>query len=222
MANDLSLTLLRCSTKDQSPELQLKDISALSPPSDLVIYTENVSAWKKDAVREEFNKILKLIKQRKVKALYVWDLDRLFRNRIKLVEFLRVCRMYGTKVYSFNQTWMQTMQNTGSDLDDFIFDLLLQVMGWVGESESSLKSKRVKLAVRRKEEGTYSYLGNKWGRKPISKLTTEKILQLHKEGASIRDIAKFVTINDKNNNSRLISKSAVHKLISKYAIKNVS
>jgi DNA invertase Pin-like site-specific DNA recombinase len=90
---------------------------------------------------------------------------------------------------------------------------MINLLGWMGESESAKKSARVKMAVVKKEKGTYSYKGKKWGRKPFPKQTIDRVLDLHRQNKSIREIADLVMVYDKNNNAKKISKSGVHKII---------
>jgi DNA invertase Pin-like site-specific DNA recombinase len=95
--------------------------------------------------------------------------------------------------------------------------MMIQVIGFIAEEESSTKSARVKNAVRKSKNGnTISYKGNRWGRKPISTQTTQKVIELRKEGKSIRDISSIVKIYDSNNNGRNISKSTVHKILAEF------
>ena len=116
-------------------------------------------------------------------------------------------------MFSYNQQWLQAIQQLQPPFNEIMFDFMLSIMGWLSEDESVKKSNRVKMAVRKNKEVTVSYKGNKWGRKPLSKQTISKIKELYLQGKSIREIAKLVTVYDSNNNGRLISKSAVHKTI---------
>ena len=97
-----------------------------------------------------------------------------------------------------------------------MFDLLVSVFGWIAEEESGKKSERVKLAVKRQKNGTFSYKGNKWGRKALPKQTISRILELYDEGMSIRKIASQVKVYDKNNHGKNISTTSVHRTITEY------
>ncbi len=211
-----SVIYIRTSTKEQTPELQLADISELNPSKDALIIEEQQSAFKDKVKRPELDRLFALIRSGKMKDIYVWDLDRIYRNRIKLVEFFILCKVNRVAIHSFNQKWLDEMNKIPPPFDDIVKDLLISVTGWTGEEESKKKSNRVKMAVRKTEDGkTISYKGKRWGRKPVSKKTTAKVLELFKAGQSVRAIAKTVQMYDKNNNLRQISKSAVHKIILK-------
>jgi len=93
-------------------------------------------------------------------------------------------------------------------------DLTLNLLGWMAEDESKKKSDRIKQAVIKiPGKETKSYKGNRWGRKGISDKVKQEILEAKKNGMSIREIADSVFIWDKNNNSKKISKSFVHKTL---------
>ena len=208
-----SVIYIRTSTDKQTPELQLRDISALEPPSDSIVLEETLSAWKENVVRPAFTNLRDMIKDGKVGTLYVWHLDRLFRNRKRLIEFLSLCKVRGVKICSFNQKWLDAIQKMPEPFNEAMFDFMLQILGWMAEDESKTKSERVKMSVRETEKGTFSYKGNKWGRKALPKQTENRVLELYAEGKSIRAIASQVQIYDGNKNGRPISKSAVHKII---------
>ena len=92
-----------------------------------------------------------------------------------------------------------------------LWDFMIQQAGEQAEEESRKKSDRVKLAVRKVNGVTKSYKGNKWGRK---KLKVEKqILDLHKQGKSMRQICNEVYYWDKNNHKKFVSVGYVHKVI---------
>lgn len=208
----MNFIFIRTSTTEQNPTLQINDIIKSFSLTKYIVIEEKDSAFKENAKRIEFEKLKKLILAKKVTALYIWDLDRLFRNRIKLIDFLSLCKVQNTLVFSYNQQWIQSIQKMQQPFNEIMFDFMLSIMGWLGEDESIKKSNRVKMAVHRTDKGTFSYKGNKWGRKALSKQAIGKIEDLHSQGMSIREIAKLVQVYDSNNNGRLISKSAVQKI----------
>ncbi|ANE53144.1 recombinase family protein [Flavisolibacter tropicus] len=207
-----AIIYIRTSTELQTPELQLRDIQVLNPPADHLLLEEQQSAWKENVLRPQFDILLKTIKARKVTALYVWSLDRLYRNRKRLVEFLTLCKNYGVKVHSYNQQWVNEIHNLPEPWNEIMDGFMLQIVGWIAEDESKVKSNRVKMAIKRKESGTFSHKGNKWGRKGYSTQIINSVMELHQQGKSIRAIAKEVQ-GYSNHNGKPISKSGVHKII---------
>lgn len=203
---------IRCSTLEQEPELQIKDIKTIcEQPFEL--YKENQSAWAENTIRPVFSSIISLIKKRKITNLYVWDLDRIYRNRKRLQEFFILCKTYDCKVHSYRQNWLEDINSIPAPFNEIVFDLLINITGWMGQDESQKKSERVKMAVKKRNNGTFSYKGNKWGRKALPKQTIDRVLEFHQQGKSIREIASLVKIYDKHNNGKQISKSAVHKIL---------
>jgi|26BtaG_2_1085354.scaffolds.fasta_scaffold03387_10 DNA invertase Pin-like site-specific DNA recombinase len=213
---------IRTSTEDQTPELQLKSCKSINKYGDYEIFKEQQSAWKDNLdKRESFGNLINLIKQRKVNHLIVWDVDRIYRNRKKLIAFFKLCKIYGCKIHSYRQQFFETLHTMPEPFNEVMFDFMLQMMGWFAEDESNKKSQRTKLAiVREKGKPTMSYKGRKWGRKAISPKIKEKVLDLEKEGKSIREIASEVIYYDKNKNKKLLSKSIVHKIIQENKGKN--
>ena len=206
---------IRTSTAEQSPKLQLRDISTLIQLENCVIISEQESAWKANSRRSEFEKLCAFIKTNKVDNLYIFSIDRLHRNFKRLKEFLLLCKTYNVKIISYCQNWISSIHSFPPPFNEIMNDFMIQIIGWLAESESTQKSARVKLAVRKIDNVTVSYKGRKWGRKIISNNAKEKVIQLRNEGKSIREISELVTVYDKNNNAKKIAKSTVHKLLSK-------
>ena len=218
----MDIIYLRTSTEEQNPQIQLKDIIREFTVNNYHLLEEKQSAFDDSKERPLFEQLKKDIVQGKVKTLYVWSLDRIFRNRKKMTEFLNLCRIKKTKVYSFNERWLIDIQKAPEPWNEIMHNFLIEILGWLGESESRLKSNRVKMAKRVSKDGvTISYKGNKWGRKGISKQTITKIMEFHSQGHSIREISDLVKIYDSNNNGRNVSKSCVHKTISENEAKKV-
>lgn len=210
----MKISYIRTSTKEQEPALQIADIKKLCPTCEFKIYTEKLSAWKENVKRPVFDEVVSLIKTGKVEHLYVWSLDRIYRNRNRLKEFFALCKIHNTKFHSYNQGWLEELHKIPAPFNDMMFDLLINLLGWLAEDESSQKSNRIKMAVVKKENGkTVSYKGNRWGRKPYPKQTVDRVLELAMTGASIREIAKQVVAYDKNGHKKKIGKSTVQKIL---------
>ena len=201
---------IRTSTQEQEPENQIKDCESLAG-KDYTLYEEKQSAWKDDKEREVFENLKKDIKSGKVQILYVWDLDRLYRNRKKLIELFEFLKIYKCKIQSFRQQWLNELNSMPEPFNEIMHSLMLQIMGWIAEEESTKKSQRIKLAVKKINGITVSYKDNKWGRRALK--LEPKILELYKNGKSLREIAKEVYYNDHNNTKKFVSLGYVHKII---------
>lgn len=203
-----TIIYLRVSTEEQTAENQLDDcLSLLDPGEDYVVYKENASAWKKEINRPEFKKVIKKLMLPSCNKLIVWDLDRIYRNRVSLVEFFKFCTGYGVMIKSFNQKWLSDIAKYKPPWNEIIYELMIQIMGWIAEEESNKKSKRVRAAITKNKEGrTVSKYGNHWGRKPVSGFKRNRVFKLRSEGYSIRMIASEVGL----------SVGAVHKVLSDF------
>jgi len=208
---------IRTSTEEQNPENQIKDILSIMPEGiSYMILKDQQSAYKDNVDRVNFKELTKKIKHSEVNDIYVWDWDRIYRNRNKLKEFFALCKMYKVKIHSFRQTWYEDLNKIPEPFNEIMIDLMLNLMGWLGEDESKKKSERIKASVRKRDGKTISYKGKRWGRKGLPKQTKDRILALHKEGKTIRQIAELVKTTDSNNHMKPISKSVVHKVIMSY------
>lgn len=210
----IKIVYTRTSTTEQSPELQLSGMSQMTNLEECIILSEQESAYKEGVSRAAFNKMLSLVKSGTVSDIFVWHLDRIHRNRKKLIEFLKLCHLYRVKVHSHQQQFLETLNKIPAPFDEIVFDLLIQLFGFMAEQESKTKGERVKNAVvKRSGMPTVSYNGNRWGKKPISSMVVNKVRELSNKGLSIREIASTIRIYDSNRNPKNISKSAVHKIL---------
>lgn len=215
----MKAVLIRTSTEEQNPENQLKDIESISG-KEYVLYEEKQSAWK-DSERAVMNQLRKDISEHKYTDLYVWDLDRPYRNRVKLKEFIQFCKAHNCKIWSYRQKFLNQIQelNLPKDFEflrDMMLNNLIEMLGWIAEDESKKKSDRVKISIRRENGITKSYKGNKWGRKNIPESTKQTIIEEYNKGKTYSQICKEVFYWNKNNNKKFVSKGLVHKIIKEF------
>lgn len=198
---------LRTSTEEQNPQNQLRDCKTLIKDNDYIIIQEKQSAFK-DKDRLKFDGEIKpLIAKGKVEELIGWDLDRFYRNRKKLVEFFTFCKINKCKVTSYRQQWLNRLNEMPQPFGEIMFNMMLEIMGWLAEEESKKKSDRVRIAFKNSTK--------KWGRKPL-KNVDKQIIELHKDGKTIREIASQVYYWDEQRNKKFVSKSHVHNIINKF------
>ncbi len=184
----------RVSTDKQDAATQLRDIYTIAPQDAEVIY-ERQSAWKDSLkVRPEFKALKERIIKGTISQLYVWDFDRLYRNRKAAIAFLQLCDYHNCKIYSYRQKWFKEMDKIPPPWDEMIRRLVFEILAWIAEEESEKLSDRVKKTVVRKGGVTKSYKGKKWGR-PEVKINMELVDELRTQGKSIREIAKIMKVS---------------------------
>ena len=182
----MKVAYLRTSTEDQTPENQLNDVKSLCDELDEVLI-EKQSAFK-DKDRPIFDSVVARIKSGEIKEVYVWDWDRLFRNRLKLKEFFSLCKIYKCQIHSFRQAFFEDFYKIPAPFDEIIQELVLSLMGWLAEDESKKKSERVKIAFK-------NHKGKKWGR-PKTHTNKKKIVWEYRDsGLSIRKIAELTKLS---------------------------
>lgn len=201
----MKIIYLRTSTEEQNPKNQLRDCKTLIK-GDYEVVEERQSAFR-DKDRVKFETIKSRIKKGEVDELICWDLDRLFRNRKKLIEFFQYCKLYKCNINSFRQQWLKQFNEMPQPFNEIMHDLMLQIMGWIAEEESIKKSERVKIAFKNSTK--------KWGRKPLTNVD-KRIIEFHKQGKTLREIASLVHYWDESRNKKFVSKSYVHNIIKKF------
>ena len=188
---------IRTSTEEQNPQNQLEQCKSIYKEEwgEVKVFEERQSAWK-DTQRLVFEEVKELIKQGHVRHYVCWDIDRIYRNRKRIIAFFKFCKMYGCKIHSYRQQFFETLHTMPEPFNEAMFDFMLQMMGWFAEDESNKKSDRVRAAVR-KEEGkpTKSYKGNRWGRKTLSSQKVNQVKVLYEQGKGLRAISRELGIS---------------------------
>jgi len=181
---------IRTSTTDQTPENQIDYIvSTFNLDVDnCLIYKEQESAWKKDSLRPILENALKKARQVKVNV-FLWDYDRLYRNRKQVVSTVKSYAQLGIHIRSARQIWLDEILKAPSPWNEIMFDLSLNIVGWIGEEESQKKSERVKAAFKNHKHKVKKNISNPWGRIPCD-IDMVQVRQLRNLGLSYRKIAK--------------------------------
>ena len=160
---------------DQDPETQLLKLRAYAESQGWQIHKEYVDFKSgADPYRPQFDAMMREVKARRIKAVLATKLDRIMRNSRHLQNWL--ADLHDRKA-------ALVLTDMGMDTTKPGGKLLFDIVGAYAEFELELIRSRTKDGlVRARAKGT------KLGR-PKDSRTTKKILQLRKEGKSIREIA---------------------------------
>lgn len=201
---DKSIILIRTSTKDQNPKLQLKECNDYNVKNSwdcIRIFEKQESAYKNEAGVWEDE--IKWAINNDVKHLVVWNMDRFSRLEeervLDQVKLLSV--MHNIKIHAVNgDAWSEVAETIGKinemgfigkALAEFLETMLKGLEHQRAHRESETKSERVKLAVVKKDgKITKSYKGNKWGRPGVHTNKKNIVIKLRNDGFSYRDIKK--------------------------------
>ena len=136
---------LRVSKDDQHPENQLQPLQQFCKEKNLEIvatYQENGSAWTAGH-QPEWKRLIADASHRHFDVLVVWSIDRMTREGIDAI-FLRIktLKSYNVTVLSFQEAWLETLGSMA--------DLMLAILSWVANFESSRRSSRTKAGIAEK------------------------------------------------------------------------
>jgi DNA invertase Pin-like site-specific DNA recombinase len=171
----------RVSTRDQSCELQLRDLRAYCSARGFVLAQEYVDtgfSGAKDS-RPALNELVAAARKRKFDVIVVWRFDRFARSTKHLLLGLEEFRSLGIQFISYQENI-----DTSSPLGQALFT----IVSAVAQLERDLIRERVSAGIRFARES-----GKQLGR-PMANVTRERVLELHVTGASIRTIAKELGI----------------------------
>jgi DNA invertase Pin-like site-specific DNA recombinase len=171
----------RVSTKDQSCDMQLRDLRAYCAARGSVQVTEyidNGQSGAKDS-RPELNRLMEDARKRKLDLLLVWRFDRFARSTKHLLLALEEFRTLGVQFISYQEN-----MDTSSPLGQALFTIVAAV----AQLERDLIRERVSAGIRNARAA-----GKQLGR-PRRIVDRDEILRLRAEGASVREIATQVGV----------------------------
>jgi DNA invertase Pin-like site-specific DNA recombinase len=171
----------RVSTKDQSCEMQLRDLRAYCAARSFDAVAEYVDVGQSGAKdsRPELNRLMDDARKRKLDAVLVWRFDRFARSTKHLLTALEEFRSAGIQFISYQEN-----MDTGSPLGQALFTIVAAV----AQLERDLIRERVSAGIRNARAA-----GTQLGR-PVRIVDREQILRLRAEGASVREIAAKVGV----------------------------
>jgi DNA invertase Pin-like site-specific DNA recombinase len=186
----------RVSTKDQSCELQLRDLRTYCAArgfQDVREYVDEGQSGAKDS-RPELNKLMDDARKRQFDLIVVWRFDRFARSTKHLLLALEEFRSPGIQFISYQENI-----DTSSPLGQALFT----IVSAVAQLERDLIRERVSAGIRNAREN-----GKRLGR-PKSTVDRAAILKFKAEGHSLRQIAEKLGVGYGTVRERLLTS---HKL----------
>jgi DNA invertase Pin-like site-specific DNA recombinase len=183
----------RVSTKDQSCDLQLRDLRAYCSARGFNLIGEYVDVGQSGAKdsRPELDKLMGDARKRQFDAVVVWRFDRFARSTKHLLAALEEFRSLGIQFISYQEN-----MDTSSPLGQALFT----IVSAVAQLERDLIRERVSAGIRNAQAN-----GKKLGR-PTSAVDRDQIQQLKTEGHSLRQIAARLGVGYGTVRSRLTNR----------------
>src|SRR6267154_2328131 len=182
----------RVSTKDQSCELQLRDLRTYCAARGFDLVREYVDVGQSGAKdsRPELNILMGDARKRRFDAIVVWRFDRFARSTKHLLLALEEFRSLGIQFISYQENI-----DTSSPLGQALFT----IVSAVAQLERDLIRERVSAGIRNAQAN-----GRKLGR-PKRAIDRERILELKVQGQSLRQIAAKLGVGYGTVRARLLA-----------------
>jgi DNA invertase Pin-like site-specific DNA recombinase len=171
----------RVSTKDQSCDLQVRDLKAYCSARKLTIFREYIDSGESGAKdsRPKLNELMADARKRKFDAILVWRFDRFARSTKHLLLALEEFRSLGIQFISYQENI-----DTTSPLGQALFT----IVSAVAQFERDLIRERVSAGIRHARA-----CGKQLGR-PRRIVSQDELVRLKGEGYSLREIAKRLRV----------------------------
>jgi DNA invertase Pin-like site-specific DNA recombinase len=171
----------RVSTKDQSCDLQLRDLRAYCAARQFSVLHEYVDVGESGAKdsRPQLNELMAAARKRKIDAVVVWRFDRFARSTKHLLLALEEFRSLGIQFFSYQENI-----DTSSPLGQALFT----IVSAVAQLERDLIRERVSAGIRNARA-----CGKQLGR-PRRIVNGDEVRLLRSNGASLRQIAEKLGI----------------------------
>ena len=171
----------RVSTKDQSCDLQVRDLRTYCTARKFAIFREYIDEGESGAKasRPELNNLMADARKRKFDSIVVWRFDRFARSTKHLLLALEEFRSLGIQFISYQENI-----DTTSPLGQALFT----IVSAVAQLERDLIRERVSAGIRHARA-----CGKQLGR-PHRIVSQDELVRLKGEGHSLREIAKRLRI----------------------------
>jgi DNA invertase Pin-like site-specific DNA recombinase len=182
----------RVSTKDQSCDLQLRDLRAYCAARGFSLEREYVDVGESGAKdsRPQLNELMATARKRQLDAVLVWRFDRFARSTKHLLLALEEFRSLGIQFISYQENI-----DTSTPLGQALFTIVAAV----AQLERDLIRERVSAGLRNAK------LKGKILGRPSRVVSLDEITRLRAQGASFREIAKAVGASPGTVRARLLS-----------------
>ena len=165
----------------------------------LDIYKEHGKSAYRNVCRPKYEAILSLVRKHRIQHIVVWALDRWTRRGNKeLRSTIAYLDSYNVQLHSVREYWVE--QITTPKLS-FIKDIILDLLGWIGQQESERIGERVKASNKFQKAIANGTVGHP----AISSSVKQEIKQLLKEGKTYVYISQHVTYKLKYGKIRHVS-----------------
>src|ERR1039457_5993041 len=200
----------RVSTKDQSCELQVRDLRAYCAARGFDLVREYVDVGQSGAKdsRPELNILMDDARKRQFDAIVVWRFDRFARSTKHLLSALEEFRSLGSPFISSPEN-IDTTTPLGA--------ALFTIISAVAQLERDLIRERVSAGIRNARAN-----GKKLGR-PMRTVDSDRILQMRAEGQTLEQIAANLGVGYGTVRARLqntLAKNPTRKAPAKTTIKD--
>jgi DNA invertase Pin-like site-specific DNA recombinase len=187
----------RVSTKDQSCEMQLRDLRSYCAARGFIApaeYTDIGQSGAKDS-RPELNRLMEDARKRRLDGVLVWRFDRFARSTKHLLMALEEFRSLGVQFISYQEN-----MDSSSPLGQAMFTIVAAV----AQLERDLIRERVNAGIRNARAA-----GKQLGR-PRRIVDRERILKMRGLGASLREISEQLGIGYGTVRKRLEKSNGAH------------
>ena len=205
---------IRVSTDQQTEESQLdacKDLCRQRGFEVIKVYSDHAKSAYKNVSRPEYQKIMKLVKQRRIHHIIVWSLDRWCRRGAReLKNTIEVLEAYDVQLHSVQEQWLETINIPGG-IGDVVKDFLIGIVGWIAHQESVLKSERIKDSIKFKN----ALKKGRVGRPTMPDKVIRQVIKALRQGDSYRTIHQNVIYKIKHGKIKHVSIASISKIAKK-------
>lgn len=183
----------RVSTTNQEYDRQVNELRSLAVVRGWQVvgeFVEKISGGKKNQERPELMKMLDFIGKNEVGKVLVWEMSRLGRNTLQVLEVIE--QLTGKKVSVYIKNYdMETLDENGEQ--NPMTSFMVTILAEIAKMEHGTIKERVRSGYK-----NYRAKGGKVGRKPGYRKTDKQMLEqyqgavkLLKKGRSLREVSKL-------------------------------
>lgn len=205
-----AIIYIRVSSEQQTEKSQLDPCLKFCEEHKWVVagvLSDHAKSAYKNVKRPQYDRALSLSKNKDIKHIVVWALDRWCRRGAdELKETIAYLGAYGVQLHSVQEAWLDAINVPG--VGNLVKDFLIGIVGWMAKTESDLKSERVKSSKKYQKalkKGTV-------GRPSVMDELYPSVLKLLNEGKSYRTISAKITYKAKHGKIKHVSVATITEI----------
>lgn len=194
--------------REESQEIVCRKLCKEKKWEVVTVFSDHAKSAYRNVKRPQYEEVLNIIKNRKIKHVVVAALDRWTRKGSdELRHTVDYLGLYDVQLHSVREAWLEAINMPGG-IGKVVKDFMIGMVGWVAEKESKDKSDRVKTSKKYQK----ALKKHRVGRPKLSDNIKERVEDLLKQGKTYKYIQDNIMYKAKYGKFKHVSAPTISEI----------